>query len=710
MEFIEGENLRRMIERHGRLEVAFVLQIQADRDADWIAARIARCAFEQAEAGWAAADAVARLSQRPVPDAVRRQRVWLAFWRGHFEEAAHALAACAPGAERDGLYGLLAWATGDRHGVEAHTWRLGQLSRDPDARFWQGALRLLAAGMRSDRRRLEAGAGAFVEGLRRRATERFGRVIAAEACLAAGMRAEAMRALGDAGAWRAATPLERLLYDRVSLGVAPNGAASAALGAAIARVGAAGICFWGQGSATMYLLQAIPALLQVLSEAEDEVAALTGACRWVRERSGADEVTILDAAHGRTIGGPVTSREMLSDDERRVVGGVEETTVLRRPDGLLVAAPIRYAGIRIGAVAISGPAHREATLVDAASAVAAVTAPAVRARLDAVSLCEQSHTRTPEILGRSPAIAALREAIVRAAASPFPVLIEGESGAGKELVARAIHRLSARRDRRFAALNCAALNDELAETELFGHTRGAFTGAVGARVGLFEEAHGGTLFLDEVGELSPRTQAKLLRALQEREVRRLGENTARRVDVRLVAATNRSLTGMVGAGAFREDLLFRLAVIRLRVPPLRDRPEDLAPLAIRFWRAAAPEAGTRAVLGPDALARLSRHAWPGNVRELQNVIAGVAVLAPARGRIGARHVDLVLSGASVVPSAPSLDRVRAEVERREVAAALVRNAGRRTAAARELGMTRQGLAKAIKRLRLDRGEPVEGVA
>jgi transcriptional regulator with PAS, ATPase and Fis domain len=275
----------------------------------------------------------------------------------------------------------------------------------------------------------------------------------------------------------------------------------------------------------------------------------------------------------------------------------------------------------------------------------------------------------------------------------------GESGSGKELVARAVHRASARRARAFCAVNCAALPDDLLEAELFGHTRGAFTGATIDRRGLFEEADGGVLFLDEVGELSPRGQAKLLRVLQDGEVRRLGEVTPRRVDVRVVAATNRVLERDVEAGRFRRDLMYRLDVIRIRVPPLRERIEDIPLLAAAFWRRAADRVGSRAALGDGAIAALARHDWPGNVRELQNVVAALVVHAPRRGLVGAQAVGAVVSEAVGVPAVPvTLDEARRRFETRFVRAALARAGGHRGRAAAELGLTRQGLSKLMDRL------------
>jgi transcriptional regulator with GAF, ATPase, and Fis domain len=291
----------------------------------------------------------------------------------------------------------------------------------------------------------------------------------------------------------------------------------------------------------------------------------------------------------------------------------------------------------------------------------------------------------------------LRASVERAADAPFGVLIDGESGSGKEIVARAVHRCSLRRDRPFCTLNCAALPDDLVEAELFGHARGAFTGAVAERAGVFEEAHGGTLFLDEIGELSPRAQAKVLRVIQEGELRRVGESHSRHVDARIVAATNRDLRTEVDQGRFRLDLLYRLDVIRISVPPLRDRREDIYVLAEHFWREAAHRVGSRATLSAAAVAALARYDWPGNVRELQNVLAALAVRSPRRGVVPptALPPQFAESGAR---GAWRLAEARRTFDEQFVRAARVRSGGHRGRAADELGVTRQGLTKLMTRL------------
>ena len=220
------------------------------------------------------------------------------------------------------------------------------------------------------------------------------------------------------------------------------------------------------------------------------------------------------------------------------------------------------------------------------------------------------------------------------------------------------------------------------------------------RAGLFEEADGGPLFLDEVGELSGRAQAKLLRVLQEGEVRRIGENLPRRVDVRIVAATNRPLDREASNGRFRTDLRVRLDVLRITVPALRDRIGDIALLAQHFWKQATERVGSQATLTPDALAALSRYDWPGNVRELQNAIAWMAVHAPRRGRVGATLLPAQLAGAPLATGS-SFEVAREDFERRYVKAALAQAGGQRLVAARALGVSRQGLAKMLRRLRIE---------
>jgi transcriptional regulator with PAS, ATPase and Fis domain len=287
------------------------------------------------------------------------------------------------------------------------------------------------------------------------------------------------------------------------------------------------------------------------------------------------------------------------------------------------------------------------------------------------------------------------------------VLITGESGAGKELAARMLHKLGARRDRPFCAINCAALPDELLETELFGHARGAFTGAAVERRGVFEEAHTGTLFLDEVGELSPRAQAKLLRAIQEGEIRRVGENVSRRVDVRLVTATNRDLQQEASAERFRLDLLYRLDVIRIALPPLRDRPEDIPVLVEHFWRDAAERVGSRALLSASTVAALTRYPWPGNIRELQNVLASLAVRAPRRGVVAPSALPSQFAACEPVTDF-RLDAARRVFDRSFIRAALVRSGGQRSRAAQELGLSRQGLAKLMLKLEMGDAQAADG--
>ncbi len=280
----------------------------------------------------------------------------------------------------------------------------------------------------------------------------------------------------------------------------------------------------------------------------------------------------------------------------------------------------------------------------------------------------------------------------RVAATDVPVLVTGESGTGKELVARRLHARSARAAGPFVAVNAAALPEALAESELFGHERGAFTGADRARAGRFEEAHGGTLFLDEIGDLAPALQAKLLRVLEDRRVRRLGSERDVVVDVRLVAATNRDLAREAETGVFRRDLYFRLAVVPVALPPLRERPGDVSLLARHFVsRLAARHRVPVPEVTPEALDALARHDWPGNVRELRNVLERAVVV---RGGEPIREEDVRPHAASAAP-APTLDE---ETREREAALEALRlSDGNRDAAARRLGISVRTLYYRLRR-------------
>ena len=258
----------------------------------------------------------------------------------------------------------------------------------------------------------------------------------------------------------------------------------------------------------------------------------------------------------------------------------------------------------------------------------------------------------PQIIGEAPALKQVITALQRAAGTDATVLLEGESGTGKELFARALHALSDRSDGPFVAINCAAIPDNLLETELFGHEKGAFTGAVARKPGKFELAHRGTLFLDEIGDLPLGLQAKILRALEERRFERVGGTVSLQVDVRIVAATNKALRAGVAAKLFREDLYFRLSVFPITIPPLRDRPDDIPILARAFVDRFCREMKKKvATLSPAAIQELQRYPWPGNVRELQNSMERTVILADG-DTIHARHLNLSFH-APAAPEPPS---------------------------------------------------------
>jgi DNA-binding NtrC family response regulator len=301
------------------------------------------------------------------------------------------------------------------------------------------------------------------------------------------------------------------------------------------------------------------------------------------------------------------------------------------------------------------------------------------------------------MVGESLAMVKVRDVIRRAAAAPGTVLITGETGTGKELAARAIHAGSARAARPLVALNCAALAESLLENELFGHARGAFTGAAAARTGLVEHASGGTLFLDEIGTMSKGLQAKLLRALEAGEVRRIGENETRKVDVRFVAATNADLKAAVDAGEFRSDLYYRLNVHRVHLPPLRERGTDLRLLAEHFLRQYGATSGVDGC-SDAAWALLLAYDYPGNVRQLEHVVQ--RAVAVARGPLLVpEDLPEELSAAAVAPTAAegTVAAARERAEREMIAAALARHHGEATAAARDLQVSRTTMWRLMKK-------------
>jgi DNA-binding NtrC family response regulator len=303
----------------------------------------------------------------------------------------------------------------------------------------------------------------------------------------------------------------------------------------------------------------------------------------------------------------------------------------------------------------------------------------------------------------NPAMAKVYELCQKVARTPLSVLVTGETGVGKERVAEAIHGFSARAEKPFVRLHMAALPEALLESELFGHERGAFTGADKRHVGYFESASGGTLFLDEIGELPAATQTKLLRALETRRVARLGSTAEIEVDIRVVAATNRDLGAATRAGHFREDLFFRLSAFRIQVPPLRERRDEIQLLATLFAREMSRTLGLATpVLTSDALAALMRHAWPGNVRELKNVIEAACVLA-APGEIRPEHLAESVFELPGEPPRPA----SGSSERDELVVALEANGGNQTRTALQLGISRRTLIYRMRKYDIRAGKTIE---
>ncbi|MBR2469829.1 MAG: sigma-54-dependent Fis family transcriptional regulator [Fibrobacter sp.] len=308
--------------------------------------------------------------------------------------------------------------------------------------------------------------------------------------------------------------------------------------------------------------------------------------------------------------------------------------------------------------------------------------------------------RMSHLVGKSPAMETLRKTVERTILHTGPVLIQGESGVGKDLVARAIACMY----ERFVTVNCSAIPDALFESELFGHTRGAFTGAQNERIGLFEEANGGAIFLDEIGDMPLHAQVKLLRVIQNREIRPIGANKTRHVDVRIIAATNRDLSEEIRKGRFREDLYYRLNVIPIQILPLRSRKEDIEDLANYFIRQYAPQ-GENFILSPEALKKLQAHQWPGNIRELENVIqralcfANPGFLKPEDLQIDeGLYQEKAPSGIAYCNSYDEFKEYLLEQERQFLTDSIAKNGGSVSLTAERLGMLRTALYNRLNRL------------
>jgi transcriptional regulator with PAS, ATPase and Fis domain len=385
--------------------------------------------------------------------------------------------------------------------------------------------------------------------------------------------------------------------------------------------------------------------------------------------------------------------------------GLELTLVERRPSepaAFAALSPSEPAGAGLAVLApeLSAP---ELALIELMlrEAVLDVTAALADASAPAPPEGPARRTSYRGIIGGSAAMQALYGLVDRVAPSDSTVLIQGENGTGKELVARAIHQGSPRRDRRFVVTNCSAFNDNLLDSELFGHKRGAFTG----KPGLFETADAGTFFLDEIGDMSPMLQVKVLRVLQEGTFHRVGDTETRKADVRVIAATNRDLTGMVAAGQFREDLYYRINVLHVALPALRERREDI-PLLCEHFLSRHRRARVKR-LAPECAAQLQIYPWPGNVRELENELERLVVLAGDQPVIGAAMLSPRIARWLPDPrpapevDASSLPAAIAALERQMIGAAMQRHRGNKTRAAADLKVSRRNLIRLVQKYELE---------
>jgi two-component system, NtrC family, response regulator HupR/HoxA len=390
--------------------------------------------------------------------------------------------------------------------------------------------------------------------------------------------------------------------------------------------------------------------------------------------------------------------------------GLELTLVEKKPSepaAFVPLVPSEAAGAGLAVFAPELVAAELAMIEHMLGEAAADVAAALREREPHEPESAEAHrARFAGIIGGAPAMQELYSLIERVAPSDSTVLIQGENGTGKELVARAIHQRSARRDQEFVVANCSAFNDNLLDSELFGHKRGAFTGAVADKTGLFETADLGTFFLDEIADMSPALQVKILRVLQEGTFNRVGDNEMRTVDVRILAATNRDLAAMVADGRFREDLYYRINVINVTLPPLRERRGDVATLVDAFL--ARQARGRAKTLTNACTQRLLDYPWPGNVRELENEIERLVVLAGDSPTIGEtllspriRQYAPTATDDAVV-DVDSLPAAVEALERRMISAAMRRHQGNKTRAAEELKVSRRNLIRLVQKYELEK--------
>jgi len=443
---------------------------------------------------------------------------------------------------------------------------------------------------------------------------------------------------------------------------------------------------------------------------DDEPFMLT-ACERILRRVGHRVIPVDNANWALEVAGEEAVDVILSDVRMPGLSGLEALPILkhRQPD-VEVVMMTAYATVEDAVQAVKSGAFD--FLTKPFESIEKVT----RVVGQAIARHQMRHSSTSSIpafagiVGQSPAMLGLFRLIERVAPTLSPVLIYGESGAGKELVARAIHQLSARRQKPFVIVNCAAI-ETLFESEVFGHEKGAFTGAFSQHVGLFESADQGTIFLDEIGDISPYTQVKLLRVIEEGEVKRVGSNRTAKVNVRILAASNRDLEAAVRRGGFRQDLFYRLHVVPVRVPPLRERAGDVPLLARHFLnQAAAKSQKPITKIAPEALACLQASLWPGNVRELENALERAVILAADDTiRIADLPAEIALAQSSsllfATPEAPLLalpylqakERALAFFHQRYLRGLLLKTGGNIARAARLSGLDRSNFRRLIKR-------------